>query len=69
MSTPTTLRKDALFATEPGMMKMEYVKLAADRGTCSLPSLLEYAIYAVGQETWKLVFVRHVEEAAGLSCK
>lgn len=67
MSIPSTLQKDALFATEPGMMKMEYVKLVVDRGTYLLPSLLEYAIYAVDQETWKLVFVRHVEEAAGLS--
>ncbi len=69
MSIPSTLRKDALFATEPGMMKMEYVKLAADRETCSLPSLQEYVTYAVGQEVWKYVFARHVEEAAGLSYK
>ena len=49
----STLRKNALFATEPGMLKVEFVKLAEDREMCSLPSLQEYVIYAVGQGTWK----------------
>jgi hypothetical protein len=69
MSILSTLRKDALFATDPGMLKVEYVKLAADRVMCSLPSLQEYAICAVDPGVWKLVFARHVEEAVGLSCK
>jgi hypothetical protein len=33
------LRKNVLFATEPGMLKVESVKPVEDRGTCSLPSL------------------------------
>jgi len=49
----STLRKDALFATEPGMLKVESVKLAEDRGMCSLLSLQEYAIYAAGPVVWK----------------
>jgi hypothetical protein len=35
------------------MLEMEYVKLAEDRGMCSLLSLQEYAIYAVGLAVWK----------------
>jgi hypothetical protein len=53
MSILSTLRKNALFAAEPGMLKVEFVNLAEDRGMCSLPSLQEYVIYAAGQETWK----------------
>lgn len=39
ISIQSMLRKNALFAAEPGMMKVESVKPAEDRGTCSLPSL------------------------------
>lgn len=49
----STLRKNVFFATEPGMMKVEIVKLVEDRGMYSLPSLQEYVIYAVGQGTLK----------------
>ena len=49
----STLRKNVFFATEPGMMKVEIVKLAEDREMYSLPSLQEYVIYAVGQGTLK----------------
>jgi hypothetical protein len=62
----STLRKNVFFATEPGMTKVEIVKLAEDRGMYSLPSLQEYVIYAVGQGTLKLGSAGHVEEAAGL---
>jgi hypothetical protein len=47
------LRRGALFATEPGMLEMEYVRLAEDREMCSLLSLQGYAIYAVGLVVWK----------------
>lgn len=62
----STLRKDALYATEPGILKTASVKLAGDRGMCSLPSLQEYAIYATDQGTWIQEFVELVEAAAGL---
>jgi hypothetical protein len=39
ISIQSMLRKNVLFATEPDMLKMEYVKPAEDRGTFSLPSL------------------------------
>ena len=62
----STLRKDALFATEPGMLNVEYVKLAEDRRMCLLPSLQEYVICATDLETWREGFVELVEGAAGL---
>jgi hypothetical protein len=49
----STLPKNAPFATEPGMPKMGYVKLAEDRGMCLLPSLQEYVISAADPGAWK----------------
>jgi hypothetical protein len=53
ISILSTLRKNALFATEPEMLNVESVKLAEGRGMCSLPSLQEYVIYAADQGAWK----------------
>jgi hypothetical protein len=53
MMIPNMLRKDALIATEPGIQEMEFVKLAEDRGMCSLLNLQEYVIYAAGPGAWK----------------
>jgi hypothetical protein len=63
----STLRKDALFATGPGMLKVDYVKLAEDREMCSLPNLQGYVICVADLGTWQQEFVGLVEEAAGLS--
>ena len=62
----STLRKNAPFATGPGMLNVDYVKLAGDRGMCSLHSLQGYVICVADLGTWKQEFVGLVEEAAGL---
>ena len=66
MLIPSTLRKDALIATDPDMLEMEYVRLVGDREMCSLPSPQEYAIYAADLVIWQQGFAGLVEEAAGL---
>jgi hypothetical protein len=49
----STLRKNALIAMEPDILEMEFVKLAEDRGMCSLLNLQEYVISAAGPAAWK----------------
>ena len=66
MLIPSTLRKDALIATDPDIQEIKYVWLVEDREMCSSPSLQEYAIYAADQVIWQQGYAGHVEEAAGL---